>query len=216
MKASQVFNRSSLGQGAGRHHLCVAETEGRQRGRNHGGKGRAPGALREAVVPGDQGRLEPASRVMGEGSTPDFLWWVWSWKQDQKLGKLPVTDEALATWRCCHAGRCLAPWMVTRDSGQGWLTAAASWAGCCPREGRFPGSLPQAVGQSSTFVYGLAVTVCSVSPFFSVANEVMSSQSLRGVQTVPNSVKALKYPEKLFRLRVPLKSSQAEWGYIPF
>ena len=92
MKASQVFIRSSLGQGAGRHHLCMAETEGTQSGRNHGGKGRAPGALREAVVPGDRGQLEPASRVMGEGSVPDFLWLVLSWKQGRKLGKRSVTD----------------------------------------------------------------------------------------------------------------------------
>lgn len=76
MKARQVFIRSSLRQGAGRHHLSVAETEGRQRGRNHGGKAGAPGALREAVVLGDQGQFEPASRVMGEGSAPDFLWLV--------------------------------------------------------------------------------------------------------------------------------------------
>ena len=121
--------------------------------------------------------------------------------------------------------------MVTRDTGQlpTRLTYRQRPASCKAGLQRLPpgpaavherlvspGSLLQVVGQSSIFVYGLAMTVYSVSPVFNVANDVISSQSLKGVKTVPNSVKALKYPKNLFRLRVPLKSNPAEWGYVPF
>lgn len=39
--------------------------------------------------------------VIGQGSILNFLWLILSWTQEQKLGELPVVDQAPAIWAGC-------------------------------------------------------------------------------------------------------------------
>lgn len=93
-------------------------------------------------------------------SVSGFLWLVLCCKQGQKLGKLSLTNQGLASLGHMHTSYCLASWIVTRAQ----LPTSLTHSKLAPRvllqigDG-FPGCLVQVVGQGSIVMHGLA-TVC--------------------------------------------------------
>ena len=95
------------------------------------------------------------------------LWLVLNWKQQQKLGKLSVVNEAMAVWgqwlqqllfgslnwllwwHDILQVRLSAGWLPRLIAGDNELV---SWPGCCLLT----------VGQSSVFIYGLAIVHCYI------------------------------------------------------
>ena len=74
-----------------------------------------------------------ASYVIAWGWLFGFLWWVLSWKQGQKLGKLSVMDRVLAIGADCYK----ASWIPTVEMAVSlparttYIKQVASWASYC-------------------------------------------------------------------------------------
>lgn len=93
-----------------------------------------------------------------------FLWLVLSWKWEQKLRKLSGIDQVLAIWLVC---------IVTVVV---WLPVLSlRRAACIPQvsltEAVCQGWLLQVVGQSSSFINGLAIVCLYIQSLMTDTNE---------------------------------------------